>query len=120
MSITIQVELPIVDVEVTDEYAVAVTVTDPLTRQTATVELDQEKTGELIGMLQASKAKAMSAFWEDRGGLPNRPAHGFDTEMPMHPECRAGKCSNCDGVALNGRDEWVSCTHACHSARGAA
>ncbi|MDF2916603.1 MAG: hypothetical protein K0S70_820 [Microbacterium sp.] len=42
-------------------------------------------------------------------------AHGFDVDGALHPECRDGKCRNCDGRTLNGRDEMVPCTHACHT-----
>ncbi|WP_323985918.1 hypothetical protein [Microbacterium plantarum] len=115
MSITIQVELPVVDVEVTNDYTVAVTVTDPLTHTTATVSLDQEQTAEFIGMLQVSKAEALSAYWEDRRARPVTRIHGFDTDGPVHPECRQGKCGNCDGQTMDGRDQMVPCTHGCHA-----
>jgi hypothetical protein len=41
-------------------------------------------------------------------------AHGFDADGPIHPECRDGKCRNCDGRTLNGRDDMVPCVHECH------
>jgi hypothetical protein len=119
MSITIQVELPVVDVEVTDDYTVAVTVTDPLTHVTAVVALDLEQTTELIAMLRASKLHAISACREDRLARPLH-SHGFDTDGPVHPECRQGKCGNCDGQTMDGRDEMVPCTHGCHDTEGAA
>ncbi|WP_114587767.1 hypothetical protein [Microbacterium arborescens] len=120
MSITIQVEMPVVDVEVTDDYTVAVTVTDPLTHVTAVVALTPAQASELIDMLTAAKAAAVSKYWEDRGALTPIKAHGFDTDGPVHPECRAGKCGNCDGQTMNGRDEMVPCTHGCHNTERAA
>lgn len=120
MSITIQVELPVVDVEVTDDYTIAVTVTDPLTHLTAVVALNPTQADELIGMLATAKADAVSKYWEDRGALTPIKAHGFDTDGPVHPECRAGKCRNCDGQTMDGRDQMVPCTHGCHDTEGAA
>ena len=37
----------------------------------------------------------------------------FDVQH-IHPECVAGKCSNCDGQTLTITDEWVPCAHVCH------
>lgn len=120
MSITIQIEVPVVDVEVTDDYTVAVTVTDPLTRVTAVVSLNPAQAGELMEMLAAAKAEAVSKYWEDRGALAPIKAHGFDIDGPMHLACRQGQCGACDGMAMNGRDEMVPCTHGCHNTEGAA
>lgn len=64
--------------------------------------------------------------WERMTWLPlsvtcRQPAaHGFDVDGPVHPECRDGKCRNCDGRTLDGRDEMVPCTHACHTEAVAA
>lgn len=120
MSITIQVELPVVDVEITDDYTIAVTVTDPLTHVAAVVALNPAQADELIGMLGSAKADAVAKYWEDRGALTPIKAHGFDTDGPLHRACREGLCDACDGMALNGRDELVSCTHGCHTTEGAA
>jgi hypothetical protein len=33
----------------------------------------------------------------------------------MNPECRVGKCGNCNGQALDmDLDEFVECQHHCH------
>lgn len=36
------------------------------------------------------------------------------TEFAINPECRAGKCANCDGVAMDG-DDFTDCQHDCHT-----
>jgi hypothetical protein len=59
--------------------------------------------------------------WRQQSVTCRRPvAHGFDVDGPVNPECAAGKCRNCEGITMNGRDELVPCTHPCHAEAAAA
>lgn len=43
----------------------------------------------------------------------------FDV-IPVHPECVAGKCANCDGQTMAADDSMVPCEHFCHTEETAA
>jgi len=118
VAIEAEITVELVRVEVSDTYQVEVTIRDALTGANATVSLSWSQTQDLIDELQRSVGEAVSAFWEDQ----EKPAtvHGFDVEWPMHPECVAGKCGNCDGRTLCADDEWRSCTHRCHAEAAAS
>lgn len=96
MAIEQTVTIPVVETCVSDTYQVEVTVTDKLTRQTASAELSWSQAHDLLDELQARIGEATSAYWEDQEQRPVM-IHGFDTFRC--PECVAGKCGNCDGSA---------------------
>lgn len=102
-------------VEVNDDYRVELRTDRKLTDYTP------DEADKLADELIEAASEARRKFTADHPvGIRPLHAHGFDADGPVHPECRAGKCGNCDGVAMNGRDEWVPCTHGCHDTEGAA
>lgn len=82
MSIQAEVTVTLATVEVTDQYQVGITVTDPVTMQQATIGLTLEQADQLADEIQSAASEAMSAFWEDRGNRVISMRHGFDTDGP--------------------------------------
>jgi len=108
MSIEETVTRTVADVEITDEYRVALRTRKKLT------DLSPDAAMALADELAEVAIEAANGLREDAAarGIASI-SHGFDGG-PVHPECRDGKCRNCDGRTLNGRDEMVPCTHSCH------
>jgi hypothetical protein len=102
-------------VEVNDDYRVELRTDRKLTDYSPA---EAEKLADELAEA-ASEARRKHATDHPVGIRPLH-AHGFDTDGPLHRACREGLCGACDGMALNGRDELVPCTHGCHDTEGAA
>ncbi|ALJ20396.1 hypothetical protein [Microbacterium sp. No. 7] len=114
MSIETEIVVTIATVDVADDYRIEVTVTDiDHWGLESTVALTWGQAEQLIGELQRALVDAEAALREDR---PESVSHGFDADGPVHPECVAGKCGNCDGQVLTVHDTWAPCGHPCHTA----
>lgn len=96
--ITTEVEIVLAAVEVADDYTVALTVTDPLTHDTATISLTREQTQDLVDELLAASSEALSAFWEDEGARQTAD-HPFDVDAVICRDCLEGKHGACIGSA---------------------
>ncbi len=96
--ITTEVEIVLAAVEVTDDYTVALTVTDPLTHTDATIALTPVQTQALVDELLAAASGAVSAYWEDRGATPTA-SFAFDVDLVICRDCTEGKHGACIGSA---------------------
>lgn len=102
-------------VEVNDDYRVELRTDRKLT------DYSPAEAEKLADELAEAAAVARRKYLADHPGFVRTlHPHGFDTDGPVHPECRQGKCGNCDGQTMDGRDEMVPCTHGCHDTEGAA
>ena len=86
------------------------------------VEMRKRVTKLTISEAKALRSELDTAIAEaERAADELRHDHepaAFDVQH-IHPECVAGKCSNCDGQTLTITDDWVPCTHVCHGRNAA-
>lgn len=112
--ITEDITRDVAEAQVSDDCRVQLWVGDLRHNRTAMLTASQARllAAELIrGAREAERAAAELV----------RPItqSGFDMDY-VHPECIAGKCSNCDGETLTVDDAWVPCDHHCHREAAAA